>query len=354
MEKPAPLCQGLGIDVSKDRLHVCLSNLQANQQPRIRASTKFDNRPAGWTKLTAWLAKHRLPEVPLRIVLEATGVYHEGVTYHLQAQGEHISVILPSQSKAYAKSLHERNKTDALDAQLLARFAAERPLPAWQGPSTALRRLKRLCREPGDLQEQKTIALNQAHARAHSHQPEADSRRRSAALIKFLEKQIEQIERQIEKAIAADADLACKVDQICQVKGLGRLTVVTILAETDGFALFTRKGQVVRYAGYDVLQEQSGTSVRAPGRMSRRGNKHIRRALHFPALVVVRHEKSFHDLFDRIYQRTSIKMKAYVAVQRKLLVLIYTLYKNNTPYDPTHAPTRTRLLQKNRQELLPA
>lgn len=354
MSKVAPLCQGLGIDVSKDHLQVCLVHLEVSQQIRIRASTKFANTPAGWKGLSAWLPKHRVTGVALRVVLEATGVYHEGVTYHLQAAGEAVSVVLPSQSKAFARSLNERNKTDAIDAHLLARLAAERRLPVWQPPSAALRRLKRLCRERVDLQEQKTIALNQAHARAHSYQPEADSRRRGAALVKFLEKQLQQIEQELEQTVATDPDLSRKIEQICAVKGLGRLTVITILAETDGFALFARKGQLVRYAGYDVIQESSGSSLNAAGRISRKGNKHLRRALHFPALVVVKHESFFAQLFDRIFQKTAIKMKAYVAVQRKLLVLIYTLYKNDTPYNPNHAHVQTAQYQKNRQELLPA
>jgi transposase len=354
MRTVLPLRQGLGIDVSKDTLHVCLTNLEADQHVRVRASTKFANTPAGWKQLSAWLAKHRLVDVPLFVVLEATGIYHEGVTYHLQAQGEHVSVVLPSQAKAFAKSVKARSKTDAIDARLLAHFAAERALPAWRPPVANLRRLKRLCRERMELQEQKTIALNQAHARAHSQAPEADAQRRSKALIQFLKKQIQQIETQIEKTIAADANLQRKVQQICQVKGLGRITVATIIAETDGFALFTRKGQLVRFAGYDVIVEDSGTSVKGVARISRQGSKHLRRALHFPALVAVKYEKHFRDLFERVFARTTIKMKAYVAVQRKLLVLIYTLYKTDAAYDPNHAQQKQAALQKNRQELLPA
>ena len=171
----------------------------------------------------------------------------------------------------------------------------------------------------------------------------------------FLEKLIEQVEQQIQSTLQADETLSKKVEKICRFKGLGTLTVVTIIAETDGFALFRRKGQVVCFAGYDVRQNESGSSVKGKSRISKKGNSHIRKALHLPALCAVKYEKHFKNLYERVLQNTGVKMKAYVAVQRKILVLIYTLYKNDAAYDPQYPFQNNPILtQKNRQELCPA
>lgn len=352
MSKPLALRQCLGIDVSKDHLQVNLSNQEADQRIRVISSTKFDNTAKGLEKLNAWVAKHRISSVDFKVVMEATGVYHESAAYFLHEKGFAVSVLLPNKTKAYAKSLNAKSKTDSIDARILAQMGLERSLEIWQPASHNMRRIKRLCRERVALQEQKTITLNQNHARSCEFEPEKNSQERATQLIKFIEKQIAEVEGNIQQAIACDKTLKEKVDRICTVKGLGWISVITIVAETDGFALFKNKGQLVSFAGYDVVQNESGSSVKGTTRISKKGNRHIRRALHFPALTAVQYEPQFKNLFTRTLEKSFIKMKAYVAVQRKLLVLIYTLFKNDTPYDPNYCSNQ--VITQNRQEPCPA
>ena len=167
------------------------------------------------------------------------------------------------------------------------------------------------------------------HALDHSFEPHAAVIKRMNQRLKLIEKQIKQVEKQIKKTVQDDAVLQPKIERICKAKGLGLVTVATVVAETNGFDLFNNRGQVVSYAGYDIVQRQSGTSVKGKTRISKKGNRFIRRALHFPAITLVKHEPQFKQLFDRVLERTGIKMKAYVAVQRKALILIYTLFLNS-------------------------
>lgn len=111
------------------------------------------------------------------------------------------------------------------------------------------------------------------------------------------------------------------------------LTAVTVLAETNGFELIRSKRQLTSYAGLDVQEKQSGTSVKGKAKISKKGNRHLRKALHMPALSAIRNEERFTTIFVRLVSKHGVKMKAAVAVQRKLLELIYTLYKTNKPYD---------------------
>jgi hypothetical protein len=120
------------------------------------------------------------------------------------------------------------------------------------------------------------------------------------------------------------------------MKGLGILTLSTVLAETNGFTLFNNYKQLVSYAGYDVVEAQSGTRV-GKTKISKRGNSRIRRALHMPSLVVIQCKvKPFKDLYDRTYEKHAIKMKSYVAVQKKLLIMIYHLWNKNEVYDANY------------------
>ena len=92
-----------------------------------------------------------------------------------------------------------------------------------------------------------------------------------------------------------------------------------------------------------MTQKESGSSVKGRSRISKKGNSHIRRALYFPAITIAQHEPHFKQLFERVHSRSGIKMKGYVAVQRKMLILIYTLFKNNVPYDPNYHTTKKEI-----------
>ena len=110
--------------------------------------------------------------------------------------------------------------------------------------------------------------------------------------------------------------------------------MATVLAETNGFTLFKSISQLVSYAGYDIIDNQSGNHT-GKTKISKKGNSRIRRALHLPAFNLVRWDVGgFKPFFERILARHHHKMKAYVTVQRKLLILIYTLWRKNEEYKP--------------------
>ena len=112
------------------------------------------------------------------------------------------------------------------------------------------------------------------------------------------------------------------------------MSFAVVAGETNGFTLFKNQRQLVCYASYDVIQNQSGAKT-GKSRISKKGNSHIRRILHMAALSAVRNKVPiFYNLYQRVYERTGIKMKAYTAVQRKLLVIMYTLWKTEQKFDP--------------------
>jgi transposase len=338
----APIKYCTGIDVSKDSLSVCFAQLDNQQHVSIKGTRTFGNQSRGWKALESWIQRfHKQAELPLSIVMEATGVYYEGCAFYFKNQGFEVSVVLPNRSKNYARSLNIKSKTDEVDARVLAQMGLERALPVWKGVNGTLRTLKRLCREQEALQQMRTVVMNQLHAHVHSHEAEKSIVKRFQQHIRFIEKQIKTIQQEIQKVCTQDAELQKRIDNICSVKGLGLLTVATVIAETNGFDLIENKGQVVSFAGYDVVENQSGTSLHGKTRISKKGNSHIRRALHFPAMTAAQHEPKFKMLYERICEKNpKAKMIGLVAVQRKLLVLIYTLYKKNEPYDPNFETTK--------------
>jgi len=93
---------------------------------------------------------------------------------------------------------------------------------------------------------------------------------------------------------------------------------------------------LVSYAGYDVVEKQSGNR-QGKTRISKKGNSHIRRVLHFPALNVVRYgTEPFASFHQRLIDNGKLKMQAYTAVQKKLLVIMWALWRKNERFDPKH------------------
>jgi len=326
--------QNVGADMSKDEFKVVFYRLDQNGRKFIKGSRTFKNTLTGFVAFMKWIEKKRVADLEVRITLEATGVYHENLVHFLNDNGYYVSVILANQGKAYAKSLNLKTKTDKVDAQMLGQMGIERDLFQWQPGSANMRTLKQLTRDRVTLLNEKTALLNRRHALQISFMPDKNVLKRINQRLALLKKQIAQAEKNILQTVDADEELRQKIALICEVKGLGLITVATIVAETNGFVLFTSRGQLVSYAGYDIIERQSGTSIKGKTRISKKGNRFIRRALHFPALSLVKNEPKFKQLFDRVLERTGIKMKAYVAVQRKALILIYTLFKKGIAYDP--------------------
>jgi transposase len=347
------LAQSLGIDVAAATFRVCLKVKNQEGKSKIKSQRKFANTSKGINALQDWLTKKVQPTVVLSVILEATGVYYEALAYALHDAGYRTHVLLPNRIKGYFKFLNVKSKTDKIEAQALAQLGLDQCLPAWKPATPQMYALKRLCRERNMLIDEKTMVSNRLHAEQSCKTPERAIIKRLNERLKLLTKQIGQVEEQVRQMVEQDQTLSQRIEHICQIKGLGFISVINIIAETNGFELVEHKSQLVSYAGYDVIERQSGSSVKGKTRISKKGNAHIRRTLHFPAISVVKYHAEFTALFDRVLERTQIKMKGYTAVQRKLLVLIYTLYKKKQAYDPNYAKKQAEE-QKCRQDTMPA
>lgn len=337
--------QHVGIDISKADFKACMMQGLSNHQIRIKATRTFKNTLSGYQAFESWVLSKMSADLPVSFSLEATGVYHENLTYYLYEKKYVVTVLLANTVKAYLKSLNIKTKTDKSDAKCIAQMGIERNLKPWYPISPQMRLLKQLTRERANIQKDKTALKNQLHALKYAHLPSKAVIQLINQRIKLLEKQLLLVNEQITQSVDKDDFLKERIEKICLIKGLGLTSVVTILAETNGFQQFSSKAQVVSYAGYDVIQNQSG-SLNGRTRISKKGNARIRKALHFPALTAKKYDAVFGALYNRVYDRSKIKMKGIVAVQRKLLVIIYTLFKNNCAYDPDFHKNQL-LLSKN-------
>jgi transposase len=329
----------VGVDISKNKFDACLAVLDTDQRVVIKSSkSSFSNNGKGFGELVAWIKKHLKADIPLTICMEATGVYYEQLAWYLFENQYNICVILPNKAKSYIKSLGFKSKNDKIDAKGLATMGAQQQLRLWKPMSAEIHSLRHLTRFYQQLQESRTMYKNQLHALQYSRIENKVVTESLETLLAMLETQIKETKAVIQETLEADPILWNKVQHIIKIKGVGLITIATTIAETDGFALFENSSQLVSYSGYDVIEDQSGKR-KGKTKISKHGNNRIRRILFLPALNVVKYKVApFVGLFNRLFERTKVKMKAYVAIQRKLLVLIYTLWKRNEPFQKNYHP----------------
>jgi len=324
----------IGIDVSMKDFVCCLSVINQEQEVKVKATHKFANTVTGFRLLLEWLKRHQKEEIPIVFVMEATGVYHQQLAWFLHHQGKAISILLPNKAKKYLQADGVRSKNDKIDARGLAKVGAEKKLEQWTPPSKELYTLRDYTRQHQSINEMHTATSNQLHSIEHSQFRNKDIIKQLKSTLRLLERHLKEMETIMGKMIKSDPVLNQHHQNICAIKGMGTLSFAVIAAETDGFALFDNAASLVKYAGYDVVENESGKHT-GKTRISKKGNSRIRRILHMPALCAVRDDQPhFQKLFERVYDRTRIKMKAYVAVQRKLLIMMYYLWKKGEKYNP--------------------
>jgi transposase len=323
----------VGIDVSKDWLDVAV---QAEGKPLAQA--QFANVPEGWRKLHHYLQKR--VSKGAAVCLEATGSYGEEVAAYLYEAGYTVSVVNPARIKAYAASQLQRNKTDKLDAALIADFCRTQTPPLWTPPDPVWRELRTLVRHLDDLESDQQRQKNRLHALQHSAHASPTVETNLRQQLDLLGEQIEQVKAQIQTHIDQHPDLKRQRDLLVSVKGIGELTAAKLLAEVPALTEFSDVRQLVAYAGLNPRQRQSGSSVRGQSHISKTGRASIRAALYMPAVCAQRHNPILRAYAERLTQHGLGKMQVVVAVMRKLLHLVYGILKSGQPFDPHYLENR--------------
>lgn len=327
----------IGIDVDKKTIKACLMLRGPDLIKKVTGSKTFSNDLEGFLSFFKWLTKQIKKEgVPQGYVMEATGVYHEQLAYFLDENKKTVHIVLPLKSKRYLQSLGIRSKTDRIDAKGLAMMGCEQALDVWHPASSQLLKLRSVTRQIEGLQRSKTSFLNQFEAAKHTVVIDSLVIKSLEKMIKTLETEIAKLEKKVKKTVETDEVLSQKYELFKPLKGIGLMSFAVVVAETNGFALFKNQKQLVCYSGYDIVENQSGQKA-GKTRISKKGNSHIRRILHMASLSAVGNKVPvLKNLQERVMDRTAIKMKGYVAVQRKLLVLIYALWKKDEAFDPQY------------------
>ena len=325
--------QTAGIDVAQHELVVTLGRKYDDFSIELFAYKVFKNNEKGIISLVKWATELTNKEIQVRYVMEATGVYHQKFAYYLEENKCDVSIVLPNKISNYIRTLELKTITDKSCSQAIAQFGLERKLENWKKPNNVYREFQQLTRERDQIVQERSILKNQIHAEKVEAVSNSKSLERMELRIQFLNKQEKEIKIDITEIINKNPDIEKVIKRLMTIPGIGELTAVIVLAETNGFELIRNKAQLASYAGLDVREKQSGTSIKGKPRISKKGNRNLRKSVHLPSLSAVKWDDNFREIYARLVSKHGIKMKALVAIQRKLLELMYILFKNETVYD---------------------
>jgi len=316
----------VGIDVSAKKLDVAWRNSRRG----IERQT-FDNDAVGHSKLVGLLKKHAGKKV-VRVVIESTGVYGIDLALALDRARFEVMVANPRASANFAKATMQRSKTDRLDCVMLLEFAEQMTFKKWQAPSAEQLQIRSISRRVYALMSTIRDEKNRMHA-ANQVDGTDVVKRSIRATINVLEKQVRDLRTAALELILADAVLARRYELLLTVKGIGQISAIAILSELAILPADMTDRQWVAHAGLDPREFESGTSLRIPPRISKRGNKYLRSALYLPARVACRFELGVAAYAARLRERGKLPLQIHVAVMRKLLHSIHAIFSSNEDFD---------------------
>jgi transposase len=302
----------VGIDVSKDRLDVA-----------VRPTGELFAVTRDAEGLEALIVRLN-PLAPAAVALEATGGYETVVAASLAAAGLAVIVVNPAQVRSFAHALGKRAKTDAIDADVIARFVEAtrpqiRPLP-----DDETRRL-------ADLVTRRRQIVHMIVAERQRQKRLTDKRLQKsiARLLAALQKELSALETDIDDAVRGSPAWRARENLLASVPGVGKTIARTLLAELPELGRLDRRS-IAALVGLAPWTRQSG---RWKGKSFIGGGRtQVRAALFLGAMVAARYNPDLKAFRDRLVKAGKPKLVALVATARKLLTILNAIVRDQKPW----------------------
>jgi transposase len=304
----------VGIDVAKAHVDVHVSNSSQ--------ATRWLNNRSGIRECVKRLAVLQ-PEL---IVLESTGGYERDLAVALDAASLPVVVVNPRQVRDFGRAKGRLAKTDRIDAQLLAEYAATMS-PERRGiPDCRRRTMQALVARRRQLVKMRTAEFNRCE---HVH--DKAIKRSLRVVIKTLDGELAKIEGQLADLIADQPELQDKMRCLLSVPGIGQTTATMLITEVPELGELNRR-QIAALIGVAPINRDSG-SLRGK-RMTGGGRQAVRTRLFMPTVVACHHNPVLKRFYQRLLQNGKTKMTALVAVMRKLLIILNTMMARGESWNP--------------------
>lgn len=325
----------VGIDVSKDTVDVA----RITGPDTTSDLGNFPNDETGF-RAVAKLLKREAKQAgaeQICIIVEPTGGYERLLVTFAIKQDWRVSIPNPFKVRQWAKGMGIRAKTDRLDARMLARYGASKPLPTYKPLPEHIAQLDALLRRKEDLEATlrgERNRLHACHAQGITSGPVFASIERTIA---WLEQELEKLHQEIDSFLDQHPDVQEQATNLRTVPGIGErncLYILVLLYRWD--TLTDGRGsnkQLTAYVGLDPVACDSGTSVHGRQAISREGNRNIRCRLYMSALGATNGKNALSVFYHRLVAANKKKKVALVAGARKIIIWAWAVFRRHTTFD---------------------
>lgn len=322
----------VGIDVSKSKFDLAL--IRDHDKEHVIQGV-FDNTPRGIRAMKKLLEKdHHVELTETLFCMEFTGIYCRPLTSFFVDQECHVWLEMPVN---IIRSLGlQRGKNDRVDAHRIALYAYKNreDVKLWKPQREIILQIRDL------LALRERLITSQKALTNPIDELKAMGALKAAALVRkncqktlsSIEKEIEQIDKELDDIIKGDPHLKELFHLATSVPGVGKFTALFMICFTNEFSMYTNPKQLACYCGVAPFEHSSGTSIRGRTRVSHMANKVLKRMLHMGAMSVVSRDVELRSYYQRKVAQGKNKMLVINAVRNKIIHRLCSVIKRGYEY----------------------
>jgi transposase len=320
-KQPSP--RYCGIDISAATIDICYLTETGNYEHHT-----LPNDKTGFVQLLKLLGKN------VRIVMEATGLYHLPLCFYLESKKQYYSVVNALSIKRYIQMHLERNKTDKKDAMHICEYGIYNQPERYQMPAQQCLEAKTLNNAIETITNEITSFKNKIYSLKKSGIKSAGVLKSYEKIIEHLQAELKKLEEELKSKLASWQPQLVKL--VSSITGIGKRATAILIVQTQGFKHTHSYQQLISYAGLSPKEYSSGSSIRGKVRICKQGGGQLRHTLYMCALNAKKTNPQCKALYDRLVAKGKNKKLAIIAVCNKLLKQVYGVVKNQTPYSKTY------------------
>lgn len=306
----------VGIDVSKDKLDITLS--EAEQHFCIK------NKKAS----IVGFIKNKLPKSHLSLVVfEPTGGYEKPLQLILSHLELPFHKAHPNRVRHFALAKGYFAKTDKIDSRVLCRYGEQKEIQPDEETDEKQLKMRELAARRHQL---KANILSETHRLKQTY-VEKQIKLSIKRHLKYLQRELAQITKTLKELISQNEILKQRQELMCTLKGVGEEISLTLLTELPELGQVSRE-EISALVGVAPQTKDSGK--KQGHRSIRRGRFMVRKALYMSALVGIRHNPRMKSFYEHLLNKGKLKKVALVAVMRKMIMILNSMVKNNSPWQP--------------------
>ncbi len=320
----------IGIDISKTSFDLALMQ----EGNLVIASSHLSNDHSGLVKLEEFIKKNHLNLEETLFCMEHTGIYCRLLSQYLIEKKCHVWLEMPVQ---ILRSLGvQRGKNVRIDAKRIAEYASLKRDNAvlWEPPREVVLQIHDLLTLRDRLVASETSLkqpINEFRQAGFKETADLIESKCSDSL-KALEKEIQQIEKDLDKLIHKDSNLKRLYKLATSVPGIGKITALALLYSTNEFKFYVNPKQLACYCGIAPFEYTSGTSLKGRSKVSHFANKQLKKLLHMAAMSTISRENELSSYYARKIGEGKKKMLVLNAIRNKIIHRLCAVIKRGTPY----------------------